>query len=268
MMRFAVIGNPIAHSLSPLIHQKFAAQTGIALRYEKILSDADGFADCVKNFFRQGGIGLNITAPFKHAAFELADIKTDRCLAAQTANTLWKKNGYMCADNTDGVGLVRDLEKYTALQDRTVLILGAGGAAQGIIPALHAASVAKIALYNRTASRIQRLLKSPLFEHFDLKEFTKGETYDIIIHATSANWQSEQKMMTNNVWLQACLPSSLCYDINYCSNGFTPFVVLAQRAGITACDGLGMLVEQAAEAFFDWHGVFPETKEVLPILRN
>lgn len=264
MKYFAVIGNPIAHSLSPVIHQKFSEQTGIPLMYKKILAEDENFTACVRDFFDQGGTGLNITAPFKRAAFELAENKTDRCQAAQAANTLWKENGQICADNTDGIGLVRDLSRYINLEGCSVLILGAGGAAQGVIPALHAASVARISVHNRTAARAENLSRLFDFIHIDTESANKFENYDIIVNATSLSARARSaSALSFDRWL----PVALCYDISYDPNGLTPFVLSAQRRGIKACDGLGMLVEQAAEAFFDWHGILPETQSVLRMLR-
>lgn len=145
---------------------------------------------------------------------------------------------------------------------------GSRGGAQGIIPALHAASVAKITVYNRTVSRVEKLQHQFNFIHVAPKEFKKAEAYDIIVNATSASGHPGQEIVADNFLTEACLPFSLCYDLRYTLNGLTPFVLLAQRAGMRACDGLGMLVEQAAEAFCDWHGFLPETQDVLRTLRS
>ena len=154
---FAVIGNPIAHSLSPTIHQLFAKQTGLVFGYEKILVSQGKFELTVSDFFAQGGKGLNITSPFKQRAFAMAQTCTPRCQQAKAANTLWLSKGVLHADTTDGVGLIKDLSRYLTLEGRQVLLLGAGGGARSIIPSLLAANIAELMVVNRTELRAQEL---------------------------------------------------------------------------------------------------------------
>lgn len=246
-----VMGAPIAHSLSPMIHRQFAAQTGCDLVYETCLLDEMRFEQQVRDFFDAGGAGLNITSPGKERAFALADIKTPRSLAAGAANTLsMNAAGEICADNTDGVGLVRDLkQKKIKLRDAHILILGAGGAVRGILPALLAENPAEIVIANRTASRAQKLIQqidSNKLSYISLDAITG--TYDLILNAATSTHFSLFHIDGDPV----------CYDLNYAVSGITPFVAWAKQADYKASDGFGMLVEQAAEAFFVWHGVQPK----------
>lgn len=262
IVRCAVVGNPISHSLSPLIHEQFAAQAGIALSYEKIEGDDLLVEEQIVRFFKQGGRGLNITLPFKLRACDMASIKTPRCQQAKAANTLWMKNNQLHADNTDGIGLIKDLERYLDLTNKTVLIVGAGGAARGIIAPLLTAK-AKLTVVNRTFAKAKDLAEAfPSLNYLPFESL--GDPFDVIINATSASLADNQ--------LQ--LPASLiqrqpfCYDLAYRRDGPTPFVASALKQGCLAVDGLGMLVEQAAEAFFIWHGFRPETESVLARLRH
>jgi shikimate dehydrogenase len=261
MNRFAVFGNPIAHSLSPWIHQQFAHQTGMTLTYEKILGDPEQFEQQVHHFFDQGGKGLNITLPFKIRAFALAGISTIRCAQAQAANTLWIQEGQMHADNTDGAGLLRDLARYTDLKQKSVLVSGAGGAARGIIGPLLAEG-ADVVLVNRSMDKAYAFLDNFPQLRCQPMEALDPE-FDVIINATSAGLMDQQiglppRLLHNH---------PLCYDLAYRAEGLTPFLIHARDQGCVAVDGLGMLVEQAAEAFFIWHGVCPETAGVLSELR-
>ena len=251
-MRFMVMGAPIAHSLSPMIHTRFAAQTGRDLVYETCLLDEIKFEQQVRDFFDAGGAGLNITSPGKERAFAMADIKTPRCTAAGAANTLMMNSaGQLCADNTDGVGLVRDLnQKNIKLVGARILVLGAGGAVRGILPALLAENPLEIIITNRTASRAEALvqtLDSDTLKHMPFDAVTGS--YDLILNATTGT----------NFSLPHVEGDLFCYDLNYNASSPTPFVTWAKKAGFKAVDGFGMLVEQAAEAFFVWHGVRPET---------
>lgn len=261
--RFAVMGNPIAHSLSPYIHHCFAKQTGIELSYERILIPEENFETQVTHFFVQGGKGLNITLPFKQRAFELAALKTPRCQQAKAANTLWMSASQLHADNTDGIGLLRDLVKYQKIEGKRVLLLGAGGAARGIIGPLLEAKIAELTLVNRTEDRAKALQADfPSLKCSRLTELT-GQ-YDLIINATSASLGEANLALPPSVLTS----STLCYDLAYNKDGLTPFVQWARQEGVVGLDGLGMLVEQAAEAFFIWHGVRPETEAVLKSLRG
>lgn len=262
MKRYAVMGNPIAHSLSPFIHQRFAEQTGIALNYEKILVPESDFEQQVGEFFAGGGKGLNITLPFKQKAFELAEGLTARCKAAKAANTLWFAEGMLQADNTDGIGLIRDLSNYGELAGKQLLVLGAGGAARGILGPLFAAEPAGLTLVNRNEERARALQTDfPQLKVYPLAELKTA--YDLIINATSASLTADSLELP-----QSLLKSTtFCYDLAYAKAEPTPFVQWAKEQGLQAADGLGMLVEQAAEAFYIWHGVRPDSQSVLRELR-
>lgn len=256
---YAVMGNPIDHSLSPFIHQSFAKQTGIDLTYEKIKIDLSCFEQQVTDFFNQGGKGLNITVPCKHRAFIMSDIATERCLTAQAANTLWRDaNNALHADNTDGIGLLRDLARYTDLTHKRILLLGAGGAAHGILAPLLSANPFELIITNRTPEKALLLSR-----HFppakNVNMLALEGAFDLIINATSASLAAENIALSTD-----CLtPKTICYDLAYQKQGITPFVQWARSNGCTGIDGLGMLVEQAAEAFYVWHGVRPETAPIL-----
>ena len=251
-MRFIVMGAPISHSLSPMIHTKFSEQTGRDVVYETCLLDETKFEQQVRDFFAAGGAGLNITSPGKERAFAMADVKTPRCEAAGAANTLWINSaGQLCADNTDGVGLVRDLNhKGIKLAGARILVLGAGGAARGILTALLDENPLDIVVANRTASRALGLIQElglDKLKHMPFDVVTGS--YDLILNATTSTDFS----------LLHVAGDPFCYDLNYDASRLTPFVAWAKQAGFKAVDGFGMLVEQAAEAFFVWHGVRPET---------
>lgn len=257
LKRFAVIGNPIGHSLSPAIHQKFAQQTHQDLTYEKILGDNALFEQQVTEFFKHNGTGLNITLPYKERAFQLAEVRTPRCELAGAANTLWLDNNKLHADNTDGVGLIRDLNRYLALSEKSVLILGAGGATRGIIsPLLHANTQLTVA--NRSMEKIRILQQEfPQIQGMALDNI-KG-VFDLIINATSASLGNKDIILP----IEIMENHPLCYDLAYKLKEATSFVRNAQNLGCKAVDGLGMLVEQAAESFYIWNGVMPLTTPVL-----
>ena len=252
------MGNPIAHSLSPQIHGYFAEQTQRSLIYDKTLVDEDSFEACVLAFFSQGGRGLNVTQPFKERAFLMSDVRTVRCMEAQSANTLWMNDGYLNADNTDGVGLLRDLACHMTLSGARVLLMGAGGAARGVLGPLIAAN-AQVTLTNRTAEKARCLQRA----FGDATQWVAWEAhhqgYDLILNATSMSLQGGSVDVPLS-WLVA---HPLCYDLAYHVSGVTPFVAWARAAGCVAHDGFGMLVEQAAEAFFIWHGIpAPSTNRI------
>ena len=257
--QFAVMGNPIHHSLSPFIHEGFARQTGIALSYKKIEIDLACFEQQVTDFFNQGGKGLNITLPCKHRAFIMSDIATRRCLRAQAANTLWRDaNNVLHADNTDGVGLLRDLTRYIDLTNKRILLLGAGGAAHGILEPLLSTKPFELIITNRSPEKALALSLAFPPAKSAMKEELQG-SFDLIINATSASLTAEITTLSTS-----CLTSkTICYDLAYQRQGHTPFVEWAQSNGCIGIDGLGMLVEQAAEAFYIWHDVRPETTSIL-----
>ena len=267
--RYAVMGNPIDHSKSPQIHRLFAEQTGQDISYRAILAPLDGFADAVEQFRKEDGKGLNITVPFKQQAWQLADQRSERAERAGAVNTLSIKNGKLAGDNTDGVGLVRDLTEnhQVSLHDKVILLLGAGGAARGVISPLFAQAPAAITIANRTVSKAIEL--ASLFA--DLGAIRgcgfpdlASEHYDIIINATAAGLDGKAPPLPEGV----ITASTTCYDMMY-SNEPTAFVRYASQCGAEKTfDGLGMLVEQAAESFFIWRGVRPETSGIIQALRK
>lgn len=266
--RYAVMGQPIAHSLSPIIHQLFSQQTGRPLSYEKIEIDLSRFEQQVHDFFKQGGCGLNITLPCKQRAFAMSEQSSERCIKAGAANTLWMQAGKLHADNTDGVGLLRDLGRHIALENKAILLLGAGGAARGIIGPLLDAHPAKLIIANRSlekANELQQIFpQTQICRLDDLAEQPEKQAYDLVINATSASLEGEGLRLPD--WIMATKP--LCYDLAYRKDGLTPFVVWGRSQNCIALDGLGMLVEQAAEAFFIWHSLRPDTRTVLEHLRK
>ncbi|WP_454781327.1 shikimate dehydrogenase [Legionella sp. WA2022007384] len=261
--RFAVMGNPIAHSLSPIIHQCFAKQLDVQLTYEKIKADDSSFEQQVSEFFTLGGKGLNVTLPFKQRAFAMAQQCSLRCTNAGAANTLWMEANQLHADNTDGVGIIRDLHRYISLYDKRVLILGAGGAARGIVYPLLEYHPAELIIANRTLAKAKDFQQAfPQTKCLSLNE-VEGP-FDLVINATSASLAGEFVALPTE-----CMSAKpFCYDLSYKQNNITAFVQYARDFGCEAVDGLGMLVEQAAESFFIWHGMMPETEEVLTLLRT
>ena len=265
---YVVIGNPIAHSKSPLIHTRFAAQTGENLRYQTLLAPIEGFAASVQAFIRQGGRGANVTVSFKLDAFALADDHTPRAKAAGAVNTLHFKDGRILGDNTDGVGLVNDIVNNAgvALSGKRILLVGAGGAARGVILPLLAQMPTQCVIVNRTEARAQALMQqfaappAPLrAARFD----TLTGHFDVIINATSASLAAQLPPLPPTVFA----PGVFVYDMMYAAHP-TLFMQLAAHHGATVRDGLGMLVEQAAESFFIWRGVRPDTKAVHAWLRT
>ena len=259
---YAVIGNPIAHSKSPLIHEVFAKQTQQAIHYGRIFSELDDFKKMSQDFFERGGKGLNVTIPFKLQAYELAQHKTPRAQSAQAANMLWVKNSQLWCDNSDGEGLTRDLRRLLKQQDAAlngakVLILGAGGAAQGVIESLMNAGVASITVFNRTHEKAEALVKqftglaSATKVNLKVVPLTelKDGSYDLIINAT-ATGLSDVSPIAKDVLKAIIHPATLAYDMVYGKE--TSFMQDAKALGIEAEDGLGMLVEQAALAFETW----------------
>src|SRR5450432_1521961 len=265
MDRYAVIGNPVAHSKSPLIHAAFAEATGQVLTYDRLLAPLDAFDDTVARFVADGGKGLNVTVPFKLEAFALAREHSARASAAGACNTLAWRGDHWYGDNTDGAGLLRDLVHNVGatVAGRDVLVLGAGGAARGIVlPLLHEAP-RRLVIANRTLSRATGLASAfaasgPVTAVAPAS--LAGQRFDIVINATSIGLGSE---VPRDLWPGGLFsPGALAYDLVY-ANTTTPFVAWAilQGATITA-DGLGMLIEQAAESFALWRGVRPETAPV------
>lgn len=268
-MKLAVFGNPIAHSKSPLIHQAFAQQCGLQLSYERQLAPLDGFAASIKTFFDEGASGANVTLPFKEEAFSLCPQLTPRAAAAGAVNTLWQEHGVLHGDNTDGIGLVADMQQNLGWQlaGRRLLVLGAGGAVRGILQPLAEAGVVGITVANRTLARAQKLaadlaLHGVMLTPVALAEL--GGQYDLVINAISAGLAGDMPPLPAGLMsAQAC-----CYDLVYGKDS-TPFVRWAQQQGCAqTADGLGMLVEQAAASFRRWTGAQPSTQAVIAQLRR
>ncbi|MDR3087875.1 MAG: shikimate dehydrogenase [Azoarcus sp.] len=270
--RYAVIGHPVEHSKSPLIHAAFAKQTRQELSYQALLAPLDGFADTVRIFRASGGRGANVTVPFKLEACSLATRLTERAKVAGAVNTLTFNGDIIVGDNTDGVGLVRDLlnNLNCPLAGRHVLLLGAGGAARGVmLPLLHARPTV-LTVANRNIERAHEL-RETFAPHAGQTAFTAGNfeglegwEFDVVINATSASLENKVPSLPNGLFA----PDAFVYDMMY-GAGETPFLVWARAAGVTRlADGLGMLVEQAAESFALWRGVRPNSAAVLSRLRG
>ncbi|MBA4176114.1 MAG: shikimate dehydrogenase [Leptothrix sp. (in: Bacteria)] len=270
--RYAIVGNPVAHSRSPAIHAAFARQTGQALAYGRLLAPLDGFDVTLRAFAAEGGRGCNVTVPFKFEAFALAARRSERAALAGAANTLrFDAQGWL-ADNTDGTGLVRDIEANAgvALAGRRVLLVGAGGAAAGVLGPLLAARPAQVVVANRTAERAQALVQAHVAwadEHgvalAAARLDTPGAAFDVVLNASASSLQAAASPVHERV----LGPGALAVDLMY-GAAAEPFLAWARAAGATARDGLGMLVEQAAESFFIWRGVRPLTAPVLQALRE
>jgi len=267
---YAVMGNPIAHSKSPRIHTLFAEQTGEGLCYEALLVPEDGFAEAVTRFQRDGGRGLNVTVPFKQQAWELVDARSPRAALAGAVNTIdLQADGRRYGDNTDGVGLVRDLtvNHGVTLEGRAVLVLGAGGAVRGVLGPLLEQRPARLAIANRTPARALELVQ--LFADLGPVQgggFPElaGQRFDVVINGTAASLHGEVPPLPDDL----LRPGAACYDMMY-GDRPTAFVTWAQaHDAAQALDGLGMLVEQAAESFLLWRGVRPETAPVIAALRS
>ena len=256
--KYAVIGNPIRQSKSPAIHCAFADATGQSLHYDAIEGPLGGFADAVDAFRAAGGRGLNVTAPFKLDAFAYATILHDRARQAGAVNCMRFDGDRVEADNFDGIGLLRDITINLALPitGKRVLMLGAGGAARGALEPILSAAPSSLVVANRTRARAAELAGvTPC----GLDELARFEAFDLVINATSAGLHGVALSIPASIFRR----ESLAYDMTY-GKGLTGFLRLAQRAGVTRLhDGVGMLAEQAAEAFAWWRGVRPDTRRVI-----
>ena len=268
--RYAVFGNPIAHSKSPEIHRQFAIDTGQPITYEKQLVPLDGFAAAVREFIAIGGKGLNVTVPFKQEAFHLADQLTERARLAGAVNTLVvQPDGALLGDNTDGVGLVADMSRnhQWPLAGKRILLLGAGGAVRGVLGPLLEQKPQLIVIANRNREKAEVLVAifSPFGEvQATVYEELPSSLFDIIINGTSASLSGDVPPLPGGV----VGPETACYDMMY-GKELTPFLAWAKAHGSTRmADGLGMLVEQAAESFRLWRGVKPKTQPVIDRLRG
>lgn len=262
--QYAAIGNPISHSKSPLIHSTFAQETGQDIHYGLIKGPLGEFRSTVDKFRDEGACGLNITAPFKLDAFEYADELSDGARVAGAVNAMKFERGKVLAENFDGVGLVRDIAENLGfpLTERRVLLLGAGGASRGLVLPFLRESPARFVIVNRTVSKAEHLAAD--FSKFGQVETSgysdlKQDGFDVVINATSASQRGELPELRPEVFRAGCL----AYELNY-GKGLTPFLGLAQSAGAgKLADGVGMLVEQAAEAFAWWRGMRPLTREII-----
>ena len=270
MSRYAVIGNPVSHSKSPLIHSLFAQQTGEAVAYSAIAVEPQNLEAFIGEFFSQGGAGVNVTVPHKEAVFALAQSRcSPRAKRARAVNTLYQDSaGALWGDNTDGIGLVTDLQvnHRISLAGKRILLLGAGGAVRGALATLVDQSGVQLAVANRTLARAEQLRKdfSSLADLIVLEYAALNEPWDIIINGTSAGLAGE----TPPISPALVTSHTCCYDMLYGASD-TPFVEWAKRCGAgLAVDGLGMLVEQAAESFRIWRGVKPLTRPVIDRLRT
>lgn len=268
--RYAVVGNPVGHSLSPRIHASFAEQTGEALSYEAIELPLDGFADGIRDLQQQGFGGVNVTVPFKREAWELCDSLSKRAEQAGAVNTLsFDGGGCIAGDNTDGIGLVRDLKENLGveLEGSTILVLGAGGAVRGVLGPLLEQSPTSLTIANRTPQKATTLARDFAAQGnvsalaFDA---LAGQDFDLVINATAAGLGNEVPAIPDSAINQ----ETVCYDMMYNIEKPTAFVDWALSHGVSAAfDGLGMLVEQAAAAFEIWRGVNPDSENVIQSLR-
>ena len=268
---FAVIGNPIHHSLSPQIHRAFAKETGLHIEYEAILSPLDEFKNTIHTLITQKLTGANVTLPFKKEAYQLATTHSSHARIAEAVNTFEFKENEIIGHNTDGIGLVRDLEQNlnTQLKHKKILLIGAGGAAEGVIYSMLEKKPSELTLTNRTIEK-SNVIQNKMDVHaksFDVNlnviEIAKcpHQYFDLIINATSTSLKNADLEINHKVFHK----SSLAYDMMYGKE--TSFIREAQSQGSKTSDGLGMLVEQAAEAFFIWHHIKPKTKSLIESLR-
>ena len=268
---YRVIGNPVSHSQSPWIHTRFAELTGQTLQYDKQRVPVDGFVSAVQQFFAEGGRGCNVTVPFKFEAAALATQVSDRAQLAQAANTLTAQNGTVQADNTDGAGLVNDIQRNAGfdLAGRRILLIGAGGASAGVLAPLIKTQPASITVANRTVDKAHALVNRhtalALLQKTELLAQTlqglEGD-FDVIINATTSSLSGGAVPVAAST----LKPGALAYDMMY-GPAAQGFMTWAREHGAQPRDGLGMLVEQAAEAFVIWRGVLPPSQQVLAELR-
>jgi shikimate dehydrogenase len=269
---FAVIGNPIHHSLSPQIHAAFAKENGLDIDYESVLSPLDQFKNTMHQLIQQKFTGANVTLPFKKEAYQLATTYSGHARIAEAVNTLEFKEDEIIGHNTDGIGLVRDLEQNldTHLKNKKILLIGAGGAAEGVIYSMLEKKPSELTLTNRTIEK-SNVIQNKMDVHaksfnvnLNVTEITKcpHQYFDVIINATSASLINAELHMDPKVFHEGCL----AYDMMYGKE--TSYIREAISQGSKTSDGLGMLVEQAAEAFFIWHHIQPTTKSVIESLRS
>ncbi len=270
--KFAVIGNPISHSKSPQIHQAFALQFGIEIEYVPVLAPIDGFVDTINALIEEGYKGANITVPFKIEAYRISDRLSKRASLAQAVNTLTFNHSELSGDNTDGIGLVNDITQnlHTPIRGKRILLIGAGGAAEGVLSPLLEACPEWLILSNRTHEKSLRMADRIRPDPIDSSCMVKalpfnelnGMSFDIVINATSTGLSDTELPIPTGIFA----PGALAYDMVYGRE--TSFMTFSRTQGAAIIsDGLGMLVEQAAEAFYIWHKVRPNSKPVITQLR-
>ena len=262
--QYAVIGHPVDHSLSPRIHTAFAARTGEDIEYGTLEAPTDGFVDAARTFFAAGGSGLNVTLPFKLDAWQWVDGHDDAAASSGAVNTIVVDGSATRGCNTDGIGLLRDLNVNLGwdLDGARTLVLGAGGAAQGVIEPLRRAGAADLTIANRTLGKAQALAARFGVASTGLDEVRGG--WDVVLNGTAAGLAGIGGVVAPDV-----VADSRCYDMFYSLDGATAFCRWARDQGASAVsDGLGMLIEQAAEAFLLWRGVRPDTDGIAKVLRS
>ena len=271
--KYAVFGNPIKHSKSPEIHRAFAVQTLQAMEYNRQLVELNDFADAADRFFQAGGRGLNITVPFKQDAYSYGSRTTPRARRAGAVNTLaMQSDGTVLGDNTDGVGLVTDIKDNLGwpIRAKRILILGAGGAVRGVLEPLLAEQPQHIVIANRTVDKALQLSKGFAELGYILGcglDMLEGQEFDLVINGTSASLQGDLPPLPDSLIAPSADNSkTACYDMMYGAEP-TAFMSWARQRGALAADGLGMLVEQAAESFNLWRGIRPDTQHVIDALR-
>ena len=267
--QYAVMGNPVKHSLSPTIHSAFAQQTGELLRYKPILVEEGQFPEAVRVFFESGGKGLNITLPFKEQAFVLSEIRDERATAAGAVNTLWlDAEGRINGSNTDGLGLLRDLtmNHQCSLKDKTILVLGAGGAVRGVLKELLQQNPKQLIVSNRTPEKSE-ILATQFASLGEIAAASFDEipnlNYSLVINGTSASLHGNVPAISGSL-----LAGAFCYDMMYGQNAMKFIDWAIENHATAAVDGLGMLVEQAAESFNIWRNVRPATGAIIELLKQ
>lgn len=262
MTAYAVFGNPIAHSLSPTLQNAFATQFNFTIDYQKQLVPINLFNQTIDTFRAQGGLGANITLPFKTNAFDYADHLTDRATLAGAVNTFIFRENRCIGDNTDGIGLLRDLQNNLtlSLKHKNILILGAGGATRGILNHIIQAHPNQIFLYNRTKKNAEKLIHA--FQHAcSIQHYRPDSKIDLLINASAIDFGE-------TIPLTMMLSETICYDLNYGKRHHDFLAWATHHNAMMIFDGLGMLVEQGAESFYQWFDKKPETKEVIQRLRE
>ncbi|HLR16930.1 MAG TPA: shikimate dehydrogenase [Alcanivoracaceae bacterium] len=267
--QYAVFGQPVSHSKSPFIHRAFAAQRSETLTYERIGPAEEDFEEAVRTFFAEGGKGANVTLPFKERAYAMCDVRTERAEVAQAVNTLWMEGDQLHGDNTDGPGMLADMVRHNnwKILNKRVLVLGAGGAVRGVLNCIFDAGVKEVVVTNRTLSRAEELA-----QHFSergditavpMEDLAAQESFDLIINGTAASLAGADLELP----VSLLATGVYCYDMMYAAKP-SPFLQWASDHGASTSDGLGMLVEQAAESFYRWHGWRPGTVSVIQALRE